>query len=325
MSELDHALANASQSVITIGIKAGSQLVVALRDFLNFWYMNANDGPAKYKETLKATKGAAFRDEVQFANVTFNEKGSDLMREPVSKDERALIARMCKREGMDYCLAKRPPHLEKLLEAKYIQGVKLSPQQEKMLNAFICFDPQGKPVFETEVKGHRVPKLRDDQYLLTIAEKDLPKWDHLCTLLEVSGKRSIRDIARDIQARDAIEKAAETPSTDPKTKQPEKKNEKKPAKESEPVRMLRFSLPKKQTEDNEKPKDYIVVKVSAQDQILIPVQYIVTSTADEYVLEIPDDVHVEVRNGDRVTKKPVKEVKSYMVPVTQSKSQDKVR
>lgn len=223
MSELDHALANASQSVITIGIKAGSQLVVALRDFLNFWYMNANDGPAKYKETLKATKGAAFRDEVQFANVTFNEKGSDLMREPVSKDERALIARMCKREGMDYCLAKRPPHLENLLEAKYIQGVKLSPQQEKMLNAFICFDPQGKPVFETEVKGHRVPKLRDDQYLLTIAEKDLPKWDHICTLLEVSGKRSIRDIARDIQARDAIEKAAETPSADPKTKQPEKR------------------------------------------------------------------------------------------------------
>lgn len=323
MSELDHALANASQSVITIGIKAGTQLVVALRDFLNYWYMTSNDGPAKYKETLKQSKGAAFRDEVQFANVAFNVKNSDIVREPVSKDERALIARMCQREGMDYCLAKRPPNLEKLLEAKYIGGAVLSPQQEKMLNAFICFDPQGNPVFEEEVKGHRVPKLRDDQYLLTIAEKDLPKWDHLCTLLEVSGKRSIRDITRDIQAKEAIVQTADSHADRPEPNQHMHKSDKK--KESEPVLLLRFSLPSKKIEEDTESKEYVVVNISARDQILIPIGYVVTSTADEYVLEIPEDAPVEIRNGERVTKRPVQEVKSYLVPVAQQKTQDKVR
>ncbi len=204
MSDLDHAVAHTTQNIITIGIKTGTQLVVVLRDFLNYWYLTSRDGSQKYQEVLRENKGVFFRNEMELVNLA-SSRGSDVIREPVSKEERSMIARMCKKEGIDYCLAKRPPDLDKLVEAKYIQGKTLSPQQEKLLNAFICFDQEGKPLFETEMNGHRVPKLRDDQYLLTIAEKDLPKWDHICTALEVRGKRAIRDIARDIQTREAIE------------------------------------------------------------------------------------------------------------------------
>lgn len=317
MSDRDHAVAHTTQNVITIGIKTGAQLVVVLRDFLNWWYLSSRDGSQKYHEALKASKGFFFRNEMDLVNRA-SSRGSDIFREPVSKEERSMIARLCKKEGLDYCLAKRPPDLEKLAEAKYIQGQSLSLQQEKLLNAFLYFDQNGKPLFQTELKGHRVPKLRDDQYLLTIAEKDLPKWDHICTALEVGGKRTIHDITRDIQARNAIEKAYSPKLPDGSRQQdPERsRNTNFNARDLEPVRKLNFGIPKDRTAE-EPASDSIVVQITHQDQILIPVKYVKNRLKDRYEIEIPSNSHVLIRNDGKVTTRSIQEVQSYIAAIPQ--------
>ncbi len=47
--------------------------------------------------------------------------------------------------------------------------------------------------------------MRDDAYLLTIAEKDLPKWDLICTHLEAIGKRTLEDLTRDVKVKETVE------------------------------------------------------------------------------------------------------------------------
>ncbi len=223
MSDLDSTLQQGLTPCITLGIQIGSQVVVVLRNFLDYWYLQLSqtDGSEKYANFLKESKGAYFKDELEFAAVAFDlhksniyrepvskeerlmlqkmcrkmgidYKGayfkdelefaavafdlhkSNIYREPVSKEERLMLQKMCRKMGIDYCLAKRPGNLDELITKKYVLNQSLSPQEEKLVNAFLCLDEKGNPIFETEDRnGHKIPKVRDDAYLLTIAEKDL--------------------------------------------------------------------------------------------------------------------------------------------------------
>lgn len=325
MSDLDGMIQQSITPCITLGIQAGSSLIVVLRDFLDYCYLKASqvNGEVKYGEFLKDNKGSYFKDELEFANVTFDLHNSNLYREPVSKEERAMLQKMCKKLGIDYCLAKRPGNLEDLVSKKYVQHQPLSPEEEKIVNAFLYLDASGKPVFETESKdGHRIPKIRDDAYLLTIAEKDLPKWDLICTNLETTGKRSLGDLTRSLKVKQVIEnqeKAAEktSPAKDTGIGKQEKKQEKNPTSE----RILSFRIPKsKAVVEQEKVNSEVTikVKVTSQDYIYIPlrfVRYLDDEKHSEIIVSIPENYEITVVAGKaKPVQRQIKDL-SHMIPV----------
>lgn len=338
MSDMDAALQHSLNPCITLGIKASSQMVVVLRDFLDYWYlqMSQTPGSSKYSEFLKTNKGAYFKDEMQFANVVFNLHQADIYREPVSKEERTMLQKMCRKMGIDYSLAKRPSNLEALVAKKYVYNQDLSKHEEKLVNAFICLDKNGNPVFEMEDKdGNRVPKIRDDEYLLTISEKDLPKWDYICTNLEAVGKRTLADLTRDSKAKETIlanfEKNADPlAKEDPSTTDQPVKAESKEALETQAVDemepRLTFKIPKsriiQEEKSNEKPIR-ITVKVTDQDFIMLPIRFCKPDDEKSYLVTIPESYPVEIiSNKGQPIQRPVKDL-VHQIPVTRSKEKTK--
>lgn len=194
---LDNTSKNAGIIIFQIGVSAGTSLTRALRDFLTaVKYANVKYGEKHYKDFLKGEKGHQFRKEDNFINFTMNTRKSDIARESVTVEEKNFIKDRCAKLGIDYQLASRPPNLEKLVERKFLNGEELSAQEEKLVQAFTIRDGNGKLVMNPD--HPKLPLLKKDEYLLTIAEKDLPKWEVICMHLERK-----RDISLQRKARNA--------------------------------------------------------------------------------------------------------------------------
>ena len=309
MSDLDAALKQSVTPCITLGIQASSQLITVLRDFLDYWYLTAMQtaGSEKYSEFLKQGKGAYFRDEMEFAKVTFDLHKSDLYREPVSKEERAMLAKMCQKMGVDYCLAKRPQILEELITRKYVDHQPLSPQEEKIVNAFICLNEKGEPVFETEDKnGNRIPMIRNDEYLLTIAENDLPKWDLICTYLESVGKRSLEGILRDVKVQETI-RAQQAKEQKEISQGPEIGSE-----------TVSFFIPKSRIipeKNPDVPSETVKIRVTAQDYIIIPAHALKDADDDKGCeIVLPESYEVTIVSANKTYKRPIADI-PQLIPV----------
>ena len=313
MSDLDSTLQQGLTPCITLGIQIGSQVVVVLRNFLDYWYLQLSqtDGSEKYATFLKESKGAYFKDELEFAAVAFDLHKSNIYREPVSKEERLMLQKMCRKMGIDYCLAKRPGNLDELITKKYVLNQSLSPQEEKLVNAFLCLDEKGNPIFETEDRnGHKIPKVRDDAYLLTIAEKDLPKWDLICTHLEAIGKRTLEDLTRDVKVKETVEANLAKDQKHPKQEKTQSVEQRD--------RMLSLYVPKTkaiQEKETDSSEQTVKIRITGQDYIIIPAAFVKLSEDKKgYEIEIPETMEVTVITGGKAVQRPVKDIQ-HLIPV----------
>lgn len=82
------------------------------------------------------------------------------------------------------------------------------------------------------------------------------------------------------------------------------------------MRKLNFGIPKDRTAE-EPASDSIVVQITHQDQILIPVKYVKNRLKDRYEIEIPSNSHVLIRNDGKVTTRSIQEVQSYIAAIPQ--------
>lgn len=175
---------NLGVALFYISIDATSNIARALRQCLTaVKYSFQEYGEDHYKNYLKETKGHRFKNWIDFAHYTFDKKESDVTRMPVTKKDRDIIEKLTKRMGIDYCLMKRPPDLDSLIQRKFENGETLSSEEEKLVNSFIQRNDKGEVLMNPE--NPKMPLVKDAEYVLVIAEKDLPKWEIICRELEV--------------------------------------------------------------------------------------------------------------------------------------------
>lgn len=175
---------NLSVAVAYIAIDATSNIAKALRNFLTAMkYSYQTYGEKEYKNYLKESKGHFFKNEMDFVHVTMDKKQSDVERMAVTDEDRKIIEKYTRRMGIDYCLIKRPNDLDRLIEKKFINGEELNSNEEKIVRAFTFRDNNGKTIMDPE--NPKKPLVNDAAYMLTIATKDLNKWEYITRELEI--------------------------------------------------------------------------------------------------------------------------------------------
>ncbi len=168
-------------AALHISIHAGMTLVETLRKALTaLQYANVKYGEDHYRDFLK-TKGKQFKTQMGFVRVAADKK-SDVERSAVSKDELALLRRLSKKHGLDYCLTRKPKDLKELIERKYTKREELLPQEEKMVRAFTFRDSAGKTVMDSE--NPELPQINSAEYMFTIRTDSLAHWDVVCREME---------------------------------------------------------------------------------------------------------------------------------------------
>lgn len=175
---------NLGVALFYISIDATSNIARALRQCLTaVKYSFQEYGEDHYKNYLKASKGHRFKNWIDFAHYTFDKKESDVTRLPVTKKDRDIIEKLTKRMGIDYCLMTRPSDLDSLIQRKFENGETLSDEEVKLVNSFVQRDDKGNVLMDPE--NPKRPLVKDAEYVLVIAETDLPKWEIICRELEV--------------------------------------------------------------------------------------------------------------------------------------------
>lgn len=177
-TDLTQGLATAA---LHISIHAGATLIETLRKALTaLQYANVKYGEDHYRDFLK-NKGMRFRTQMGFVRVAADKK-SDVERAAVSKDELALLRRLSKKHGLDYCLTRKPQDLQKLIERKFLKGEELLPQEEKMVRAFTFRNSSGKTVMDPN--HPELPQVNSAEYMFTIRTDSLAHWDVVCREME---------------------------------------------------------------------------------------------------------------------------------------------
>lgn len=179
---------NVAAAVFYISIHATTDIAKVLRNFLSaVKYANVKYGEEHYKNYLKGEKGHKFKNELNFARITMDIKKSDVERIPVTEKDKRIIQEMAHNMNMDYCLMRRPDDLEKLIHKKFIEGVELTNQEEKIVRAFTIRDAQGKTVMDPEKP--KLPLINNAEYMLLIASTDLNKWEYITRELEIQSHK----------------------------------------------------------------------------------------------------------------------------------------
>lgn len=198
---------NLGVAVAYIAIDATSNIARALRQFLtSMKYSYQTYGEKEYKNFLKESKGHFFKNELDFVHVTMDKKESDIERMAVTDEDRKIIEQYTRRMGIDYCLIKRPDDLEQLIERKFIDGETLSANEEKIVHAFTLRDNNGKTIMNPEKPDY--PLLNEASYMLTIATKDLSKWEYITRELEIrSHKPPFKQRLKDAKIMQKVQEA----------------------------------------------------------------------------------------------------------------------
>lgn len=165
---------NVGMMLLHIGLRTGDNLLRALEMALNsVRYANYKYGEDHYKDFM-AEKGIKFKTEEGFIRVA-TKKRSDIERMPVTQAQVKDLEKLAKKYGCDYYLCKRPDNLEELLEKSFVRNECLNPPDEKLLNAFLLYGPDGRLV--RDPKNPQLPLLNDRDYMFTIRSTDWNNWN----------------------------------------------------------------------------------------------------------------------------------------------------
>lgn len=180
--ETDRSVKNFGMMSLHIGLKAGDSLLHALEMALNsIRYANYKYGEDHYKDYL-AKEGLKFKTEEGFVRVA-TKKRSDIERFPVTKNQVKDLEKLAKKYGCDFYLCKRPENLEQLLELRFKDRQPLTPPEEKLLNAFLLYGPDGRLV--RDPNNPELPLLNDRDYMFTIRSTDWNNWDLILKKMQV--------------------------------------------------------------------------------------------------------------------------------------------
>lgn len=148
--------------------------------------------------------------------------------------------------------------------------------------------------------------IRDDEYLLTIAEKDLPKWDLICTHLESVGKRSLEGILRDVKVQETI-----------RAQQAKEQKEISQGTEKGPE-TVSFFIPKSRIipeKNPDVPSETVKIRVTAQDYIIIPAHALKDADDDKGCeIVLPESYEVTIVSANKTYKRPIADI-PQLIPV----------
>ncbi len=200
---IDNEVRQSLGPTISIVVRAGTSVLTALRDFLNAYYLaHLAHGDQVYNNVLNGKRqyGKEFKSAEKFEEYNLIDKNSRTGSFGLDKKDRDFIASECKRMNANYSLSKRPKNFDELYDRKFNRGEELSDKDEKLLNTFLrrepVFDQKGNPMLDKngipfmnyKLGKDGKPQIIEGEYILRIAECDIPKWEYICRKLEARGR-----------------------------------------------------------------------------------------------------------------------------------------
>lgn len=176
---MDSSSKNLGVACLHICFSATTNIARALRSALSaIKYANVKYGEEHYRDYLKE-KGHKFRSEKELSRMAAIVKNSDVERYAIVQEDIDIIQKYAVKWGMDYALTKKPEDLDYLIKKRFVDKQELNSQQQKIVDAFIVKDENGKPVM-----NEGIPQIIEESYMLTICTKDLVRWEHICREME---------------------------------------------------------------------------------------------------------------------------------------------